>query len=72
MAGRKPSIGDKARTEKIMFYITPEMLSDLKAMAFLEDKSMVECIIGLIEKETKIREKEIHALKKIQIANSAQ
>ena len=48
MAG-KPKFGGKARTERIMFNVTPELLNDFKAVAFLNQQSMVERVVTLME-----------------------
>ncbi len=69
MAGRKPNIGDKARTEKIMFNVTPEMLSDFRAIASIEEKTMTEKIIQLMEQEIKNNATAIQAFRNIQKGN---
>ena len=66
MAGRKPTIGDKARSEKISFYVTPEMLADFKTVSFIKNKTMVENVIALMEQEIKEHASEIEAFKAIQ------
>ena len=66
MAGRKPTIGDKTRTEKFIFYVTPEMLADFKTVSFIKNKTMVENVIALMEQEIKDHASEIEAFKAIQ------
>lgn len=69
--GRKPLIGDKARTEKIMFYVTPEMISDFKTVSFIKGKTMVENVIALMEQEIKDHASELEAFKAIQNGQAA-
>ena len=66
MAGRKPNIGDKARKEKVMFYVTDEMLSDLRALASIEEITMTEKIIKLIESEIEKNSTKLQAFRKVQ------
>ncbi len=65
-AGRKITIGDKKRTEKMMFYVAPEMLADFRILSFIENKTMVEKVISLMEQEIKSHSAEIEAFKAIQ------
>ncbi len=64
--GRKPLIGDKARTEKMILYVTPEMLEDFRILAFIDNQTMLEKFIGLIEKEINERKDALEAFRKIQ------
>ena len=64
--GRKPLIGDKARTEKLIFHITPEMLEDFKILAFIDNQTMLEKFVGMIEKEINDRKDALEAFRKIQ------
>ena len=65
MAG-KPKFGGKARTERIMFNVTPELLNDFKAVAFLNQQSMVERVVTLMEQDVQNRAKDIQTIRKIQ------
>ena len=61
--------GNEARTEKIMFTIEPQILSDYKALAALDDKSMTDKICGYITQEIASRQAELKAFRAIQAGN---
>lgn len=68
MIGRPPSIGDKGRYKKIVLMVTEEMLSDFKAIASIDEKTMSEKLIALIEKEITSRSNDLQAFRAIQMA----
>ena len=63
--GRKPSIGDKARTERIILNVTPEMLADFKTIAFLNNQSMAQRIIALMQKDIETRASDLQTIRKM-------
>lgn len=65
MAGRKPSIGDKPRTERIILNVTPEMLADIKTLAFLNNRTMIQHIVALIQKDIDSRADDLKTLNKM-------
>ena len=65
MAGRKPSIGDKPRTERIILNVTPEMLSDIKTLAFLNNRTMIQHIVALIQKDIDSRADYLQAIQQM-------
>ena len=69
MAGRKPSIGDKPRTERIILNVTPEMLSDIKTLAFLNNRTMIQHIVALIQKDIDSRADDLHAIQQMRQGN---
>ena len=54
------------RTQKVAFTLTIEELENLKALSYLEDKPMSECVINLISREVEKRAEDIQAIRKIQ------
>ena len=65
MAGRKPSIGDKPRTERIILNVTPEMLSDIKTLAFLNNRTMIQHIVALIQKDIDNRADDLQTIQQM-------
>ncbi len=54
------------RTQKLAFTLTVEELENLKALSYLEDKPMSECVISLISREIEKRAADIKAIRDIQ------
>ncbi len=57
---------DQSRTEKIMFYVTPEKLSDFKTVAFINNKTMVGRLMELMDEEIEKNNAKLQDFRKLQ------
>ena len=65
----RPRTGKNLRSGKVMISVEPEILSDFKTVAFLENTTMTEKITQFMENEINKKQAEIQAFKKIQAGN---
>ncbi len=65
----RPRSRKEARTEKFMFSITPSVLSDFRTLAFIDNRSMSDYALELMEREIKNRNAELQAFRNIQNGN---